>query len=109
MRAGRMRARVTIQSRTITQDALGQAVESWSTVATVAADVRMAGGSERFVSGGDQEQAAIDYVVRMRYRSDVTPLMRLVWGSRTLDIESAVDPDGRGRELVCRCIERLEA
>lgn len=109
MRAGRLRVRITIESRALVQDALGQAVESWSTVATVPADVRMAGGGERFVRGADQEQAAVDYVVRMRYRSDVTPLTRLVWGSRVLDIESAVDPDGHGRELVCRCVERLKA
>lgn len=104
-----MRARVTIQSRTIAQDALGQAIESWSTVATVPADVRMASGGERVVSGADQELATITHVVRMRYRDDVTPLARFLHGERTLDIESAVDPDGRGRELVCMCVERLVA
>lgn len=104
-----MRARVTIQSRTIAQNGLGEAIESWSTVATVPADVRMAGGAERYVNAGDQQQATITHVVRMRYRADVSPLERLLHGTRVLDIESAVDPDGRGRELVCMCVERLAA
>ena len=109
MRAGRLRARVTIQERGLSRNELGEALADWSTVATVPADVRMASGDERFVGGGDVEQASITHVVRMRYRSDVTPLERLLHGERVLDIVSAVDPDGRRRELVLRCVERLAA
>jgi len=108
MQAGRLRQRVTIQERTVSQDALGQVVETWSALAAnVPADVRMAGGMERFSNAIDQTVATVTHRVRLRYRDDVTPLNRILHGSRVLDIQSAVDPDGRRRELVCFCVERV--
>lgn len=108
MQAGRLRNLITIQQRTLTQDSLGGSVETWSTLAaSVPADVRMVGQGERYVASADQEVALVTHRVRLRYRSDVTPLNRIIYGSRVLDIESAVDPDGRRRTLVLTCSERV--
>lgn len=105
MRAGRLHNTVQLQQRSLSQNALGEATETWSLVASLRADIRMANGMERFASRGDTEQAVIDYVVRMRYRSGVSPLNRLVYGSKVLDIVAALDPDGRGRDMVLHCRE----
>lgn len=107
MQSGRLRNWITIQSRTLSQDALGGSVETWSALATVPANVRMVGQGERYIPSADQEVALVTHRVRMRYRDDVSPLNRIVYGTRVLDIESAVDPDGRSRELVCMCSERV--
>lgn len=107
-RAGRLRTPVTIQNRTIAQDALGQAIESWSTVATVRAEVRPTGGQERMIGGGDVPLATVTHRITMRYRSDVTPLSRLIVEGRIFDVEQA-DPLNVGKKdmLICRCVERV--
>ena len=109
MRSGRMRHLITIQQRTETRDALGGSVWAWSTLATVWAEVRMAGTQERYVSSVDQDVATITHRVKIRYRSDVGPLDRIQHDGRTLDIESAVDPDGRRAELVMMCREVVDS
>ena len=107
-RAGRLRTPVTIQNRTISRDALGQAIESWATVATVRGDVRPTGGQERMVGGGDVPLATVTHRITMRYRDDVTPLSRLLVEGRIFDVEAA-DPQNVGRKdmLICRCVERV--
>lgn len=109
MQAGRLNHKITIQQSTPSRDAAGLEVESWSTLATVWAEVTMTAysGAERVEQAADQPIARNRYTVRMYYRSDVSPLNRIVHGTRVLDIESAVDPDGRRVMLLCRCIERV--
>lgn len=105
MQAGRLRQQITIQQRAIVPDATGQPVEQWSTLATVPANVRMLSGSERYTPAAGQQVARNAYRVQIRYRSDVTPLNRILHGAKVLDIEAARDPDGRQRELLCDCVE----
>lgn len=97
MRAGTLRHRVTIQQATETQNSYGEIVQTWTTVATVWGAIEARGMRESFTAS--QQFATADHVITIRHRSDVTPKMRLVYGSRTFDIEGAVDPDGRKREL----------
>ena len=48
------------------------------------------------------------YRVGLRYRSGVTPAMRLADGPRRFAIRAADDPDGRRRDLVCEVEEVIE-
>ena len=57
---------------------------------------------------GGRLDAVETHRVRLAYRADVTPAMRLSAGPRRFAIRAAGDPDGRGRELVCR-VEELPA
>lgn len=110
MQAGRLRQRVRIEKNVPVQDSYGEPIAGWSAVVTVWAEVRMTGGRERFVPGADQEVAAVSHRVKMRVREDVVlspKTHRLVFGTRVLDIEAVVDPDGRGREVLCYCSERV--
>lgn len=84
MRAGSLDRRVTIQARTLTSDAQGQQIETWSDVATVwgrRLDLR---GREFIAAETKQGEATCTFEVR--YRSDVTVLNRLVCEGRTYDI-----------------------
>jgi SPP1 family predicted phage head-tail adaptor len=100
---GSMRERVEIQSLATSRDELGSITETWSELATVWASVRSVSAREYYAAR--QVNAEVTHRVAIRYRSDVTPLMRLIWGSRTLEIVSALDKDGRERFLELLCTE----
>lgn len=109
MRSGTLRERVTIQSATEVQDGHGEPIKAWANLAsvpTVWANVGSRASGERFISGGERLQSEISHTVRMRYRSDVTVKMRLIWRTnRYLYIENIVDPDGRKSDLILMCRE----
>jgi len=109
MRSGTLRERVTIQSATLAQDSYGQPIPTWANLATnptVWANVGSRASGERFITGGEQVQATVSHTVRIRYRTDVTVKMRLIWRtSRVLEIENVIDPDGRKSDLILMCSE----
>ena len=103
MRAGRLRRRVTIQQQTSTLDSHGQRQDSWTTYATVWAEVVDVAASETV---GSATTARIDSLVTVRWQTGITAGMRIVDGSRTLEIVGPPrDPDGRRRTLVVECRE----
>ena len=107
--AGRLRHRITIQQNTPTRDAHGGEVDSWGAVTTVWAEISPLNGKEYFTA--KQETAEITHKVRLRYNnalSGITPKMRVLFGSRTLDIESAINPQERNKEIILMCRERFE-
>ena len=103
MRAGRLRHQVAIQTATTAQDAYGQPVKTWATTATVWGAVEPIGGKEAYRA--QAERADLSHLVVIRYRSGVTPMTRILFGTRTMDIESVVDPEERHRELHLLCRE----
>lgn len=106
MRAGRMDRRIQLQSLTVTKDADGNDVESWSAIATVWAEKRESGGKEAMA--GDAVQADIDAVFRIYYRTDVLTTSRVVYESRTFDIQRFAEI-GRHEGLEILCKERRAA
>lgn len=100
---GRMRHRVQIQARSTAQDAAGQPVETWTTTATVWADVRPVSGREHWPESG--ERAELTHEISMRYGPTVTPKHRIVFGTRTFDIEHVFVKDERDRFLDIKVVE----
>lgn len=97
MRAGTLRERLTILAPTTTTDPDWGASESFAEVATVAANVVARAAAEPLK---DQGVAAVtSYDIVIRYRSDVSSTNRLTWRGKTLEVVSAIDPDGRRRQL----------
>jgi SPP1 family predicted phage head-tail adaptor len=84
MRAGQLDRRITIEQNTPTQGPTGEEAASWSTLATVWAEVRQRRGREFFDS--HQVVAEIDTVFLIRHRTDVTAKMRVSWDGRLYDI-----------------------
>lgn len=105
MQAGRLRHRVTLQQGTETLGAAGDVSRTWTDVATVWGEVRPMSGREREIAG--QLQSEETHTVRIRYRADVTPQMRLSWGGGTLHVVSVSADWTNARELVLRCAEKM--
>lgn len=63
------------------------------------------------VSGGEvyrgrQIEADINYAVDMRWLASLSPMMKLVYGSKTLFVERIMESDGRQRYVTMFCTER---
>jgi SPP1 family predicted phage head-tail adaptor len=107
MIAGPMRERVAIQSYTATGNGQGGDTKAWATFATVFASVKPMSGSglEQFQTAA--VRSIVSYEVEIRYRTDVTPLMRLQWtpfngSAKNLEI-GQVRIAGRDRlQLICQ-------
>lgn len=105
MQAGKLREQVAIQQKSVVRDAFGAEQITWSTVATVWANVRSTDGTEQVESAVDQVVATISHSVLIRYRSGLSPAMRLVWRGKALAILSIVESDNRQRQLILKCSE----
>jgi len=108
MPAGTYRHRITLRESTATgRDAAGGEILTWSDVATVWAAVEPISGREYFAA--QQVNAETTHRIKMRYRPGVHSKMRVLFGSRTFDIESVIDPEERHVELHLMCVERAVA
>jgi len=103
VRAGELRHRVTIQQKSVVRDSYGEEDVTWTNVATVWGSVEPLQGRE-FIEA-KQTQAEITTRIRIRYRSSISPEMRVVWDGHIYDIEAVIDVGGRKRELQLMCTE----
>lgn len=103
MQIGRLRHRVALQTVSEARSSTGAVTETWNTTATVWAEVVDLAGREFW--DARQVNAELTARIRIRYRSGIVPKMRAVFGARTFDIQSVIDPEGRRRELVLMCRE----
>ena len=101
----RMRDRVTIQDRTITQDSFGQGTPTWFDLATVWAFVEPLSGREAWQA--QMVRPDVTHQITMRAYPGLHPRMRLKLGTRTFNIESVIDVENRGRQHTCVCKELL--
>jgi SPP1 family predicted phage head-tail adaptor len=82
--------RVTIQQRTLANNALGEAIETWSDlVASLPAQFLPISGREIFAGAERQARAVASW--RIRYRSDIARTMRLVYDGATYDIADVTE------------------
>lgn len=108
LNAGDLDQRVTLQQAVETRDSGGGVEVTWqnlTTNPTVWAQVRPLSGREAYRAR--QVIATATHSVRIRNRSDVTPKMRVVHGSKVLNIEAVQDPDTRHEETVLICTEAV--
>lgn len=98
--ASRLRHRVTLQQPALTPDTLGGYVKTWEDVAELWAAIEPyeARGRERQNAG--KKESRVQHRVTLRYRSGVTPDMRLLHGARALSILSVVNAGEAGERLV---------
>lgn len=82
--------RITIQRRATTTNAHGESVAAWSTLAaSLPAEVVPLSGREIYAATQDQARAPARF--RIRYRSDVTRAMRIVYDGATYDISDVAE------------------
>lgn len=84
MRAGKLDRTIDLQALTTTTDSFGEPIETWTTFASPAAAVMPNRGNERFTA----QQVVGDAVVtfKIRYRTDVSVLTRIVYDGRNWDV-----------------------
>jgi SPP1 family predicted phage head-tail adaptor len=94
---------VNLQAFTEQVDAYGGRVKAWTTYATVWAAIEPLSGKELLAAEGLVAEASVR--VKIRYRSGVDPGDRVIFGSRTLDINAVVNRDERNVDLELLCKE----
>jgi SPP1 family predicted phage head-tail adaptor len=85
MAIGNLDRRIVIQTSTVSRDAYGEAIPTWSTLRTVWAWIRPVAVSEGEKSNKITASDTVRFVVR--YRSDYTEKMRIVYNSNTYEIK----------------------
>jgi SPP1 family predicted phage head-tail adaptor len=102
MDSSRLNRRVTIQQPSTTQDAYGQPVTTMTTVATVYAAVEPLTGRALFAA--KQAQSEVSCKITIRYRTDVTAAMQVVYNTHVYLIDALIDFESRHEslELMCR-------
>lgn len=88
MRAGRLDRRITIQTGTVSQNALGEYVTTWADDATVWAEAMALRGREYFAA--QQVNASVTTKFTIRWRA-LSPLNRILYDGKTYDIEHVVE------------------
>ena len=100
--AGQLDRRITIQTFSETTDNFGQEVKSFSTLASVWANVVERVGRE----GEDGEMIAatkkVEFIIR--YRTDVDEEMRITYNSNTYKIQAIQSADARKAFLKIVCL-----
>lgn len=98
MRSGDFNRRITIQAKQDGEDELGQPLTTWVDVATgVPANLLATTGKEYVASGEEVSKAQVS--MRIRWRTDVTAAMRVLYDGGIFNIE-AVLPDYAGRRFI---------
>lgn len=98
---GRLRRRVTLQTKARVADGGGGAAESWQNIAIVWARVQPLLQPER--QHAEQIQSRGGFKVTIRYRTDVSTHDRVLLDGEALAIKRVRDPDDRHRWLELDC------
>jgi SPP1 family predicted phage head-tail adaptor len=98
-----MRRRVALQAATDALDDYGQAIRTWATYATVWASVISTPGSEP--QSALMQSSVTTYTITMRYRTDVLPTHRMIYGEITLNIVGLSTVDGVNKHLKITAIQ----
>ncbi len=100
---GELRHQVVLQRRSEVLDAGGGVNLIWLDIADLWAAVTPLGGGESVQAM--RLQPVQNFVIRLRYRDDITPADRLLFKQRVLNIRSVRNVSERSQWLECRCEE----
>ena len=106
MRAGQLRQRITFQKVTMSRDSFNETVTTFENHCTVWGQVLPNAGRKYYEAL--QSNAEVSGEVHIRFRSDILPTMRILHGSRVLQIVSIVNPQEGDRELLIYYREGLD-
>jgi SPP1 family predicted phage head-tail adaptor len=98
IQAGQLRHRVTIKSKTVTQNGFGEEVITWATVATVWAAVEPLSGRE--LVSQQRTESLMTHRIRIRRRTDLDPTMRVHEGAHVYQVDSILDANKPGEMVL---------
>jgi SPP1 family predicted phage head-tail adaptor len=90
--AAEFNQRITLQSKSVTRNSIGEEVVTWGDVATVWAKVMPLRGNAFYAA--NQQQHSIDARFLIRQRTGLTEDMRLQWKGEPYDITSIIKGTG---------------
>ena len=104
MQSGKLRETITIQQKNITVSEAGEQIITWSSFkADVRAGIETPTGREYF--GQNKLNAQVSHVVKTRWIDGILPEMRILWGTRILNIEYISEDRKHAREMWIYCKE----
>lgn len=101
MKTGKLRHQITIERFTSGQDEIGQPIESWEPVGTVAAAVEPLKGREFMAAQAGQSEVTTR--IRLRYLAGISTTDRITHGGTVYNVLSVIDHDSRHIELEPMC------
>lgn len=102
MQAGKLRHRITIQTRTDTQDGFGQPVASWTNyLLNEPAEKRDLSGRELIAAQAVHSETTTEFVIR--YKAGIDAKARILFEGVKYTLNAVLDPDGRRRMLRLHC------
>jgi SPP1 family predicted phage head-tail adaptor len=103
LQSARLNDLVILQQVQEGKDSFGGTTTTWVEVAQAWADIQPIRGKEFFESF--QVQVEVTFRIRVRYRDDVVPKMRVLFGTRIFTIEYVIDVGERHELLELMCAE----
>lgn len=109
MEAGKMRHRIVIEQSARAADDMGQAIETWTTYATLWANVEPLRGRELFAAQAANSEATIK--ITMRYYSGVKAKWRVKHGTAVYEIMEMINPGMRDEamQLLCKQLPQVDS
>lgn len=105
MNPGELRHRIIIQKQITTQDTFGEQYEEWDNITTVWANINPISGREFFAA--ESVNSEITHKVRLRYREDIKPDMRVSYKGRIFRVESVINEFEKDKLLQLMCRELI--
>ena len=107
---GQLTHQMSLEADTPTRNAKGEAVHDWRELQTVWAKIAPSSAFERSVAA--QNSQKITHTITVRYHAELgasdvefSPKHRLIYDSRTFEIQGIIDPDESRRFLELTCEE----
>lgn len=97
MRAGKMRHRITLTTRTLAVDAFGQQIETWASPVTVWAEVMQLPVGEQQAYEVTEQKSRIN--IFMRYLAGVSTSSRVAYAGLDYNIVSVINLEGRNATI----------
>ena len=105
MRAGKNRWRITIQSKSVSLNDVGEETITWVDVGSYWAEKRVLRGREY---ASEQVETAEEITAfTLRNPTGIDPSMRVTWSTHTYNIRQAVPVGMADKDLELRCTEIL--
>lgn len=103
MNPGDLKCRVVIKKNNKIRNNFGEVTENWEVVAIVWANINPIAGKEFFAA--DTVNLNISHRIKMRYREDITPDMRIEYKGRVFTINSIINEYELNTVLQLMCKE----
>ena len=107
MRAGDLRHKITFQQLTVANDSYNYPTQTWTDQITTYAAIWPVRGVEKVE--GMKLEAELTHKIRVRYKKDIVPKMRIKFKARYFDILSIVNVDERNIYLEIMASEKYDA